>query len=119
MQRWKDCAEKPQPIDDTPVEMPVQKPEKTSERIARMIAEQLAQRAQAQGFGTWEEEEDFEDEDPNLLDFTNYELDELQGDELLPDPTLEPLPSEDAPASPVTHDAKEDKGEATPPPEST
>ncbi len=86
MDRWIERAGEPETHDDTPVEIPVSmtKPESMEEMMARLIAERIASTATAQGFDTWEEDEDFEDEDPDLLDFTPYELNELQEHNHLP-----------------------------------
>lgn len=100
MQRWIDKASEPEEPDQTPVEMPVIAPESTSEQIARLIAEHVQREAIAQGFGSWEDEEDFEDEDPNLLNFSPYELTELQSDAELPSPDDEPPPKPPEPPEP-------------------
>lgn len=83
MKRWIERAQEPEEHDDTPVEIPaaLKQPETMQEMLARLIAERVAGQAQAQGFDTWEEDEDFEDEDPNLLDMTKYEFQELEGED--------------------------------------
>lgn len=109
MKRWTELYEEPPEADQTPVEMPVQAPETTQEMLGRMIAQHLERESQRQGFGTWQEEDDFEDEDPNLLDLSPYELQELQGDEELPDPEEPPPPS-----LPLPETERSDGGEAAP-----
>ena len=111
MQRWIDRHEAAPEADQTPVEMPVIAPETTQEMLARMISQHLEREAQRQGFGTWEDEDDFEDEDPDILDFTPYEMEELQSDDDLPDPEapMPPLPRADA--SPATSQSQEDSPE--------
>ena len=110
MQRWLERYEKPAKADQTPVEMPVQAPETTQEMLGRMIAEHLARQAAAEGFGTWEEEDDFEDEEPDVLDFSAYELEEIQDEADLPDPEEEPPP----PAGLSGGDAAEEAGAEAP-----
>lgn len=84
--------------DDTPVEIPagMARPESLAEQMARLIAKEVADQAQAQGFDTWEEDEDFEDDDPNLLNFTDYEFTELQEEDDLPDPYPHHPPAQQA-----------------------
>lgn len=89
--------------DQTPVEMPAGfgEPETLEEIMGRMMSRQLADAAMDQGFDQFEDE-DFEDEDPNLLNFTSYELQDLAG-EVITDP--------EAPVAPVS---QEGEGDALP-----
>ena len=92
MRKWsKGDIEEP---DQTPVEIPtgMKEPETLEQIMGRMLGKKLADAAQEQGFDSFEEDQDFEDEDPNLLNFTPYEFDELEGDVIAdPERPSEPL----------------------------
>ena len=100
----------PPPLDDTPIEMPLnhRKPLSLQEIIARSM--QIAQEsALNEEFGSITDEDDFTEDDPNTLDLSQYELDDL-------DP--EPIPS--ALLDPEPPPAAEDPGPPDPdPPAST
>lgn len=95
--------------DPTPVEIPVgfQRPESLQEQIKRLVRTELSAQAQAEGFESFEEADDFEvgdDYDPS----SPHELDDAQ--ESAPLPELSPKPGEKPVDKPV------DKGVVTPPP---
>jgi hypothetical protein len=103
----------PEKLDPRPREMPLGacKPETLSDTIARFVAAELA--AQTPGDPeSFEEADNFEEEDPDTLDFSPYEFAEIQDDYLEevpaePPPPLqetgpEPDPSEPAPAESET-----------------
>ncbi len=75
----------PENHDETPVEMPLHacRPTPLNELIARMV-HQHVEAEKNEGFETFEESNDFEEEDPEVLDMSPYELSELP-----PDPELE------------------------------
>lgn len=69
--------------DPTPVEMPLgfKRPPTLQEEIQRIVRIQLSQQAQAEGFETFEEANDFEmDEDPDPL--SPYEVSEMAPEEI-------------------------------------
>lgn len=94
--------------DPTPAEMPVGacKPDTLEEIVARMLHAQKMQDA-AEGHESWDEANDFEDEDPDvLLDFSPYELQEMVPEsdpgftQLDPEPPAEAAPAaENSPSS--------------------
>lgn len=67
------------PADNTPVEMPLgaRRAPSLADQIARMV-HQAIEAEKGSEYGSWEEEDDFEEEDPDVLDFSKYELQELQ-----------------------------------------
>ena len=62
-------------LDTTPVEMPLGsvRPTPLHELIARMVRDTIVQETQ-EDFDTFEDADDFEEEDPDTLDFSAYEL---------------------------------------------
>lgn len=79
--------------DTTPMEMPVgfNRPLTLQEQIARMVRNAV-EMERGDDFGSWEDEDDFEEEDPNTLDLSRYELQELQEHENLSNYGIEPEP---------------------------
>jgi hypothetical protein len=80
MQRWIDRRGQPDELDDTPLEMPtaLKEPESLEAMMARLMESRYAMERMEQGYGDFEDENDFEDEDPNLLNMTPYELTEME-----------------------------------------
>lgn len=74
----------PEKLDPTPMELPVDadEPETMEEIIQRLVRTQISQIAVAQGDGSFEDEDDFEEEDGYLLDFTAYELDAAEAEQV-------------------------------------
>lgn len=103
--RWGNPAGDPEELDTTPVEMPVgyNHPRPLQDLIATMVR-QAVQDEQNDSFGTMEDEDDFEEETDELLDFSEYELTDIQAEEPLLNPDDEP------PDEPVS-----DGGSTTPP----
>lgn len=66
------------PLDTTPIEMPLGagRPESLDSMIARMVRQVVAQESGNQQ-ESFEEADDFEEEDPEILDFSKYELQTL------------------------------------------
>lgn len=112
-------------VDPTPMEIPIQfqGPPTQNEIIQQMVRQEVSHWATEQNLGTFEEEDDFEDSDPETLDMTQYELTEYQMEEDVttedasppgatdralsspvaaePSPTTgDPAPAEGAPAAP-------------------
>lgn len=65
--------------DTTPMEIPIgaQRPRSLQDYIATMVR-QAVMAEKDEEFETWEESDDFEEEDPDTLDFSRFELQELQ-----------------------------------------
>ena len=84
-----------------PVEMPLgyRQPKSLQQIISESIAAALSRETDEE-YGSLEEENDFEEEDPNTLDLTAYELEALESEaidnfeltESEPDPEPEPAP---------------------------
>lgn len=76
-------------LDTTPIEMPLGacRPTPLQDIVARMVREAIAVEAGEEP-ETWEESNDFEEEDPDILDFSPYELQELPDEAV--DPTHNP-----------------------------
>lgn len=73
--RMRGCPEEPE--DNTPLEMPLgrHRPLSLQDFIARSVRDALAAES-GEDFETWEESDDFEEDDPDTLDFSRYELHE-------------------------------------------
>lgn len=84
----------PEVLDPTPVELPLGacKPQSLQEMVASMLHAQLADAADDGEMETWEEADDFEPEDPELLDLSAYEHVLYPVDDAPPE--TEPEPSE-------------------------
>lgn len=72
----------PEILDTTPVEIPLgcSVPTPLSELIARAVHAEL-DRKEAEGLESWDEANDFEEEDPEALDMSAYELTEMEPEE--------------------------------------
>ena len=70
----------PEDLDPTPMELPfdAHTPTPLSELMAAMVVQELDRRAEQEGHETFEEADDFEEEDPDTLDFSAYELNDMQ-----------------------------------------
>lgn len=82
-------------LDTTPVEMPLgaSRPTPLQDLIARMVREAVAVE-KGEEFESWEESEDFEEEDPDTLDLSRYELQDVES---AYDPSYDPLRAPEAP----------------------
>lgn len=69
---------KPEALDPTPMEIPAscQTPTPLNEIIARFVQQEVNER-ENQGVESWEEADDFEEDEHMLLDFSPYELKEI------------------------------------------
>ena len=67
------------PLDTTPVEMPLgaSRPLPLQDIIARMVRDAV-QQEQGEEFESWEDSDDFEEEDPDVLDMSPYTFQDLQ-----------------------------------------
>lgn len=76
-------------LDTTPIEMPLGacRPTPLQDIVARMVREAVAIE-KGEEFESWEENNDFEEEDPDVLDLSPYELQELPDEAV--DPTHNP-----------------------------
>lgn len=82
-------APDPEKLDQTPVEMPMgaTRPSPIHELIARMVREAV-QNETGDEFESMEEADDFEEDDPDVMDMSAYEFDEIQEDYT---PPLDPV----------------------------
>ncbi len=83
--------------DPTPLEIPIGygAPPTMRELVQEYVEGALSQQAAEDDFGTFEEEDDFEEDDEALLDLSGYEVTEFEMvDE---DPQPDPAPPEGAP----------------------
>ncbi len=99
----------PEKLDPTPVALPLgsEGPSSIAELVQQYVAGALSQHAAQQNFGTFEEEDDFDEEDPELLNLSGFEVTEYEfEEEIPPEPEAPPEPS---PAPP--------QAEANPPPD--
>ncbi len=64
-------------LDKTPVEIPIgyHEPESLADQMRRFITEEVSRAAESVDAGSFDQEDDFEDDDPML---TNYELTDMQ-----------------------------------------
>lgn len=67
-------------LDLTPIEMPLhaQKPMSLQEEMARFIRAEISDQSAANGRDTFAEDDDFEEEDPDTLNLSQYEMEEIQ-----------------------------------------
>jgi hypothetical protein len=81
MQRWLNKQGDGETLDPTPVEMPadMEVPRTLEEIVGTMLAQEMARVTDDAGFDSWEESQDFDDDDPDLLDFTRFEMSDLDG----------------------------------------
>ena len=59
------------------------KPESLQEMLARMVKGEISKRADEQDMDTFEESDDFEEEDPETMPLTHHEVIAMTDDELL------------------------------------
>jgi len=82
-----------EPLDITPIEMPLGAcmPTPLQDIVARMVREQVALE-KGEEFESWDEQDDFEEDDPDTLDMSPYELQELPDEDIAPtyDPDVIP-----------------------------
>lgn len=95
-------------LDTTPVEMPLgyTRPTPLQDLIATMVRDAVQQENQ-EDFETLEEADDFEEEDPELLDMSRYELTELNEEVPLADLAEDPQAPEE-PVDPPPNDQVSD-----------
>lgn len=96
-------------LDNTPVEMPFGscRPTPLQDLIARMVREAV-QAEKGDEFETFEESNDFEEEDPDTLDLSRYELQELPR-ELVEDFSIEEDDPDPAPETGDPPDQNEEE----------
>lgn len=72
--------------DTTPMEIPIQFQggPSTSQIIQDMVRQEVSQWAREENLGTFQEEDDFEEEDPDLISMTQFELTEYQMEDDVP-----------------------------------
>ena len=101
--------------DLTPVALPIgyDRPSTMEEMVQKYVRQEVSAQAQDMGYGSFQEEDDFEPEDPSELPLTGYEVTEFaMEDEQVPEtPKTEaeaPEPAEavSAPAEPPPAEAK-------------
>lgn len=89
-------------LDPTPIEMPVgaMRPRSLQDLVAQMV-KSAVEAERGEEFESWEESDDFEEEDPDTLDFSAYELQEIQSEAHIrdfgPDPDPEVPEAQEAP----------------------
>ncbi len=85
--------------DPTPVALPVgyKTPPTMDELIQLYVREAVSQKASDQGFGTFEEEDDFSEDDPNPLPMGEFEVNEYEMED---DPDMPEAPGVDDPTPP-------------------
>lgn len=86
-------GEPDRPLDTTPVELPIgaRRPASLQDYIARMVRDAVSAE-RGEEFESWEESDDFEEDDPDTLDFSQYELQSLQDEASIQDYGLEADP---------------------------
>jgi len=87
-------GEGPEQLDPTPKEMPAGcfRPKSLQEMMAEMLREHIeASKYEEEGFETYEEANDFEEEDPDILEMSPYTLLEAPEEPIMP---KEPPPQE-------------------------
>lgn len=99
-------------VDPTPVEVPIQQPPTLKEMVRSIVRTEVSRAAYEQGFDTFEEHDDFEEEDPDP-DFTSrYEVVEMEEEDIQPPPKAAE-PERKAPKGTAEEPPKEeDKGSA-------
>ncbi len=88
--------------DPRPVEIPVnisRGPPSVAELVQGYVAGEMSQWAAAQDLGTFEDEDDFDEEDPEVLDLSGFEVTEYEMEEEALDRS-EDGPTEDPPSAP-------------------
>ena len=110
----------PEPHDPVRLEMPIgmQGPPSMRALVQQYVREAVSEQAHSDDLGSFEEEDDFEEEDPELLDLSGYEIREYEMVEEFPQADASPPegeaveePQAPSEAPPVT------EPEATKPPE--
>lgn len=88
--------------DPTPMAKPIgyNQPLSLQDEIRRFIRQEVSVQAQDDGHETFEEADDFEEEDPDTVDLTNYELTALQALENAEEINLD-APDDPSPAEPA------------------
>lgn len=85
----------PENLDTTPIEMPLGacRPTPIQDLIARMVRQAIVEEKGIEP-ETWEESDDFEEEDPDTLDFSRYELLDIGEEPAIKDfnPDPDPVP---------------------------
>jgi len=66
--------------DPTPIELPIgyDRPPTMRELVHEYVEGAMSAKAAESDYGTFEEEDDFEEDDPNLLDLSGYEVSEFE-----------------------------------------
>ncbi len=98
--------------DPTPMALPVgyEAPPTLRETMQRYIREELSVHARRMDLGTFDEESDFEPEDPDEIQLSGYEVKEYDFlEDVIPEPPAEPLVDDEVVAEPAEP--------ASPPPE--
>ena len=105
----------PEVLDDTPVAMPLSacRPPNLTEQIAKMVRAAIQEERQDE-METFEEANDFEEEDPEAIDLSPYELTPMQaeydpadGDPMQMEPSAEPASSTGEGPDPYVHEPSE------------
>lgn len=95
---------KPPEMDRTPLEMPLNfKRPKTLQEIMASMIRQAIDSERDDEHESWDEANDFEEEDPETLDLSRYELQELREEEV----RLPEMPQEEQTGDPPDPDAEE------------
>ncbi len=108
---WGNPKGDPENVDTTPIEMPLgaMRPTPLQDIVARMVREAV-ESEKGDEFETFEESNDFEEEDPDVMDFTPYEMTAMQDEHYFQDADAHreqeqqqrsPDPEEDPPAPPT------------------
>lgn len=96
-------------MDTTPVEVPLefQRPLTMQEEIRRMVRQELSRAAEASGFETFEESDDFDvEDDDDLLFMSPYEIKEMAHDG--PIESLDGIPGAVRTEEPSSREAREE-----------
>lgn len=73
-------------VDPTPIEVPITQPPTLKEMVRSIVRTEVSRAAYEQGFDTFEEHDDFSEEDPDP-DFTSrYEVREMEEEDIQPPP---------------------------------
>ncbi len=104
----------PEVLDPIPLELPVGYNAEPSMRdlVQEYVRGALSQQAAEENLGTFEEEDDFEEENPNLLDLSGYEVTEFEMVDEYPAPDAAP------PGGPPEGTEVPSSPDPSPPPES-
>ena len=104
--------------DPTPVAIPIgqDRPDTMREMVQAYVRQEISAVASERGMGTFEEEDDFEAEDPSELPLTGFEVTEYAMEDE-PGPLDDPPPATPAagPTEPPSTPAEPPQTEATPP----